>query len=315
MRIVLLSSIGDVRAAALASETSIHACLTKPARQSELYACLTRIMQSEAAALAAPNASEEIPATSSVRSSMRILIAENNVVNQQVAVGVLANLGFSADVVSNGQEAVAAVASGRYAAVLMDSQMPVMGGIAATRLIRRQEKAGAHIPIIALTADVVGDVRAECLAAGMDDYVSKPLDPAALAGTLRRCLASGPGADPLAGADASEMLGRLAELDRATPGLGQRIAALFVDDSAQRLAELAAALDRDDPVGVAAIAHAICGSAANVGAKRMKKAGQSLEDYGRSGTLDGARAAFTELSLAYEAARHALTDYGMKDAA
>jgi HPt (histidine-containing phosphotransfer) domain-containing protein len=149
----------------------------------------------------------------------------------------------------------------------------------------------------------------------MDDYVSKPLDPAALADALRRCLGAAPGADPRVTAEASDILGRLAELDRATPGLGQRIAALFVDDSAQRLAELAAALDRDDAAGIAAIAHAICGSAANVGATRMKKAGQSLEDYGRSGTLDGARAAFTELSLAYEAARHALAGDAMKDAA
>src|SRR5260370_24795002 len=111
----------------------------------------------------------------------RILIAEDNVVNQQVAIGVLAALGYRSDVVANGREAIEAAGLVPYAAILMDCQMPEMDGYQATQEIRRREGTGRHTPIIALTADVLKDARTKSLSVGMDDHINKPLDPQELA--------------------------------------------------------------------------------------------------------------------------------------
>jgi CheY-like chemotaxis protein len=124
------------------------------------------------------------------RRGVRILVAEDNIVNQQVAVGVLAALGYRADVVANGLEAVEAIGLVPYAAILMDCQMPEMDGFEAAQEIRRREKTGRHIPIIALTADILKDARAKCLAAGMDDYITKPLKMQELGAALERWLPS-----------------------------------------------------------------------------------------------------------------------------
>ena len=238
-RLVLLSSIGDVRGAALAAEASLDAFLTKPARQSQLYDCLATIMGAPHAGQGTAMAATPATTPAGGHASTRILVAEDNVVNQEVALGVLAKLGFGADVVSNGREAVMAVGSRRYAAILMDLQMPEMDGFEATRAIRLGEDGEHRIPIIALTADVVADTRASCLAAGMDDYVSKPIDATDLGRALGRLLKP---ADPGAAARsapqpsvASPFLTKLADLDELSPGLGARIGVLFVDDSRNRL--------------------------------------------------------------------------------
>jgi two-component system sensor histidine kinase/response regulator len=119
----------------------------------------------------------------------RLLIAEDNVVNQRVASRMLEKMGYFVDVVSNGQQAVAAWARGGYDAILMDCQMPEMDGYAATREIRRQESDNAHIPIIALTAHAIKGADDECFAAGMDHYITKPIDRDVLRECLERSLA------------------------------------------------------------------------------------------------------------------------------
>jgi two-component system, sensor histidine kinase and response regulator len=115
-----------------------------------------------------------------------ILIVEDNPVNQQVTLRMLIRLGYRADLAADGAEAIAAVAARQYAAVLMDCQMPEMDGLEATRWIRHTESAGARVPIIALTASTRPDDRESCLAAGMDDYLSKPVRAHELALALDR---------------------------------------------------------------------------------------------------------------------------------
>lgn len=174
VRFIMLTSVGEYDANE-GRRAGIRAFLTKPVRQSQLYDAL--------AALAASGKpiTEILPATqqSSIRIEGDVLLAEDNLINQKVAQAMLTSLGLNVDVVSNGQEAIDALAGKQYSLVFMDCQMPEMDGYQATRKIREKEASsgtGAHIPVIALTAHVIGDARAQCIASGMDDYLSKPFD-------------------------------------------------------------------------------------------------------------------------------------------
>jgi two-component system, sensor histidine kinase and response regulator len=191
-RLILLTSIGQTGAEPN-RDGFFDACLTKPAPQSQLYDCLARVMagsnpaEDELPGVEIRSASQKRAKRLAARQG-RILIAEDNVVNQQVVIAVLASLGYRSDVVANGREAVAATGLMPYAAILMDCQMPEMDGYQATQEIRRREGTGRHTPIIALTADVSKDARAKSLSAGMDDHITKPLNPQELAAVLDRWL-------------------------------------------------------------------------------------------------------------------------------
>ncbi len=203
------------------------------------------------------------------RQGGRILIAEDNVVNQQVAIGVLATLGYRSDVVANGREAVEAVGLVPYAAILMDCQMPEMDGYQATQEIRRREGTGRHTPIIALTADVLKDARAKSLSAGMDDHITKPLNPKELAAALGRWL---PRVDELEsqavtaqsrpeGAVDHIALDGLRELERAgAPGLVKKITDLFLQDTPRQLTDLRDSVQNGDSVRLVKVAHTLKGS-------------------------------------------------------
>ena len=161
------------------------AALTKPAKPSQLFNELTRVFadrhrEHSAAPVAAAPAPEARPE--------RILLAEDNVVNQKVALHMLARLNYRADLASNGLEVLEALERQRYDIVLMDVQMPEMDGLEAARRLRSQRReAGARGPwIIALTANAQQEDRDRCLAAGMDDYISKPLKVTDLAAALER---------------------------------------------------------------------------------------------------------------------------------
>jgi two-component system, sensor histidine kinase and response regulator len=115
-----------------------------------------------------------------------VLVVEDNIVNQKVTVGMLDRFGLRADVAGNGVEAVEMVNAFPYELIFMDCQMPEMDGYAATQQIRRQKDSMSHVVIIAMTAEVLADVRDQCLKAGMDDYIAKPVDPAELSKKLQR---------------------------------------------------------------------------------------------------------------------------------
>jgi CheY-like chemotaxis protein len=173
-----------------ARQAGIVRCLSKPVRQSGLYNCLVSVLQD--AGDAAPPASPPAPSlvTDSGLAHSSILLAEDNLVNQEIAMEILTSLGCCVQVVSNGREALAALEHAIYDVILMDCQMPDLDGFATTRAIRARELAQgqAPLPIIAMTAHAMSDDRAHCLAAGMSDYLSKPFTQEQLHAVLRRWL-------------------------------------------------------------------------------------------------------------------------------
>jgi two-component system sensor histidine kinase/response regulator len=190
--LVMLTSITQRGHEELVQQAGIAAYLTKPVRQSHLFDCLTLVKSTAAPAV---GASARIPqplidryrlAHVKAQNQPRILVAEDNLINQKVAVRLLEKLGYKADVAANGNEVVEALTRTPYAAVLMDCQMPQMDGFEATVVIRQREGSTRHTPIIAMTAGAMQGDREKVLAAGMDDYLSKPVKPDDLASMLRR---------------------------------------------------------------------------------------------------------------------------------
>ena len=187
LRIIMLTSASSARAGTC---DGVAAYLTKPVRRSELLDALTTALAVGEAPAVEPVGPPPAPA-SPAAGGLRVLVAEDNPVNQKVAAAMLKRLGYRVDVVANGSEAVDAVEHVPYAAVLMDCQMPEMNGYEATEEIRRREPPGHHIPIVALTASAIKGDEDKCLAAGMDAYVTKPVTVKALGAALSGLLDSG----------------------------------------------------------------------------------------------------------------------------
>ena len=194
VHLVLLTSLGRRGDAKIAQDAGILAYLTKPVRQGQLIECLSLVMAtSEQTAARADNQpplmiTRHRLSEAQAPRSPRVLVVEDNPVNQKVAARMLEKLGCRVDVAANGREAVEGLARIQYALVFMDCQMPEMDGFEATSLIRQQERAWGHIPIVAMTANAMAEDRARCLAIGMDDFLSKPVQPQDLAEILRRWL-------------------------------------------------------------------------------------------------------------------------------
>ncbi len=174
-------------------------CLAKPIMRTALVEALLAVVANEGSEKARPRLGRKdttnaymIPRTS--RKGVRILLAEDNDINQQVAVEILTQAGYQCDVVADGRQAVESVQKTKYDLVLMDCQMPEMGGLEATQHIRNHEQtvsAGRPLPIVALTANALSGERERCLTAGMTDYLSKPFDPFKLVETIEAQLGLG----------------------------------------------------------------------------------------------------------------------------
>ncbi len=193
MPLVLLSSVGSSDIAGLSADSAVTGTgpfaeiLTKPARPERLLEVLTRIARGVTAPVLVRPTSDEIDGSLAARVPLRILLAEDNRINQKVALRMLEQMGYRSDVAGNGLEVLAALERQPYDVVLMDVQMPDMDGLQATRRVRSDWEADEQPRIIALTANAMRSDRAACRDAGMDDYIAKPLTPQALADALARC--------------------------------------------------------------------------------------------------------------------------------
>lgn len=185
MPLILVTAFDEAGRGRDAVDAGFAAYLRKPMRQSSLYDAIAVATQRKEVLPVHPKSQAE-PARRS-DSSARVLLAEDHPVNQKLALKQLAKLGYNAVAVSDGQEAVDALEHGDFDVVLMDCQMPVIDGFEATRLIRKHEtQTGRRVPIIAMTANAMEGDRETCLAAGMDDYMAKPVQMSTLQATLER---------------------------------------------------------------------------------------------------------------------------------
>jgi len=209
----------------------------------------------------------------------------------------LEKMGYKVDIVSNGEEAVAAWATGRFHAILMDCQMPVMDGYQAAREIRLREGGARRIPIIALTADAMKGAEQQCREAGMDDYLTKPLDRALLADTIARQLKSegprsnaarrgGASSEAPAGADAPVDWEQLMTATDGDTMFAQELVQLFIDSGDATLQEIRAALKRGDLAAIGSAAHSFKGSSASIRAQPASAAAARLEEAAHAGAVE-----------------------------
>jgi two-component system sensor histidine kinase/response regulator len=289
---MMLTSSGQYGDAGRARKLGISSYLTKPVDAPALHDAICEVM-TPAAAHYAPVATE---ATLPGAHGQRILLAEDNVVNQRVAAGLLTKRGHQVTIANNGIEALAALASGPFDLVLMDIQMPEMGGLEAVAAIREMERvSGAHMRIVAMTAHAMTGDRERYLAAGMDGYLSKPIDSASLFAAVER--------GPLSSADAPESTAGHAAVDRdallnrvgGDETLFKEIVELFLEDCPVRVAAIQAAVQSGDPEAVRLSAHALKGSASNLSALGLTSAARTLERLGAERRLESAPAACREL--------------------
>ena len=190
--VVMMSSMGEPLTGRVALGAGVDAFLIKPVRHQALLNCLYRALGCSLAELEVEPAAAA-PAFVAPEHSARVLLVEDNEINTLLARTILDQVGFSVRCATNGRQAVEAAATESFDLILMDVQMPVMGGLEATRRIRAMGGAMASVPIVAMTANVMREDRAACLEAGMDDFIAKPIDVAAFLGVLERLSNESPG--------------------------------------------------------------------------------------------------------------------------
>jgi CheY-like chemotaxis protein len=192
--LMLVSSSGQSRDSARARAVGVGNYLTKPIEPGSLQLAIRHLMRDEPETqLATAHAAPAAPSPAESSSAVRVLLAEDNIVNQRVAAGIMRKRGHEVTIAGNGRDALTALAHGTFDIVLMDVQMPEMGGFEATAIIRREEaERGGHVPIVAMTAHAMKGDRERCLDAGMDDYLSKPLEASTLLEMIDRLTGRSP---------------------------------------------------------------------------------------------------------------------------
>ncbi|MEI5676603.1 MULTISPECIES: response regulator [unclassified Nocardioides] len=319
--LLLLTSHGGADPAA-AVDAGVAASLTKPVLAGVLRQVLLEHLAGVGGRSAAP--ATEVPDGPRRR---RVLVVEDNPVNQMVAMGLLESLGYVGQTADDGLAALEILRGSSYDAILMDVQMPRLDGYATTRRLRETEGGqGTRVPVIAMTAAAVEGERERCLEAGMDDFLTKPVDPAALGAVLARWLDPGPpgspdspaptppsenpvsSSSPVDGLDL-ERLEMLRDLDPGNTTYLDRAIGNFMANSRSAVDTIRAAIVSGDAAALRAAAHKLAGSALNLGVPFAGEAARQLEFVGDTGSVDGALELLPELEESLERARAALLAY------
>ncbi len=290
LRLILLNSCDSTDNAVDAGRL-FAAVLTKPLRRSQLFGSLCRAMEGAAGAPEESWPSREQPPVAPRPVGPRVLLVEDNPVNREVAVGMLENVGCRPDVADNGWQAIEAMNIRDYDVVLMDCQMPVMDGLSATAEIRRREAGAghAHVPIIALTANAMEGDRERCLAAGMDDFLSKPFTQHQLAALLQRWLSlralpeperRDPQRPPMVDIGVLRNIGALGR-----HGLLDSLIDLYLQHSPLLLAAVESAATKLEAGGLSEALHTLRSSTSNLGGARLALAARECEMLVRGGGI------------------------------
>ncbi|MFZ2959055.1 MAG: response regulator [Candidatus Ozemobacteraceae bacterium] len=326
LRLILMTSIGSQGNSKQMETIGFFAYLNKPVRQSDLFDCLLAVFSETSV----PRSPQPIVMRHTVRELrhghgiVRILLAEDNITNQQVALGLLKKLGLRADAVASGEEALKALATIPYDLVFMDVQMPEMDGLKATRAIRNPQSVVTNhlIPIIAMTANAMQGDREECIKAGMNDYVAKPINPEALVEILDKWLPTEKNMQTLSASatitakdaifpktneppvfDRVEMMSRLMDNEE----LAQQVIRIFLQDTPLQIQAMKEFLDARDVSGVEHQAHTIKGAASDIGGKTVCAAAFEVEKAANSGDLEAAGIAFVKLVKQFERLKKEIT--------
>ena len=312
--IMMLSSGARPGDRARCFELGITAYLTKPVKQSDLMDTIMGVLATRSEGRRA-RPRKEAPRRPPGGRGLRVLVAEDNAVNQQVAAGMLERAGHEATVAENGREVLALLERGTFDVVLMDVQMPEMDGLETTAAIRNRERTmGGHLPIVAVTAHAMKEDAARCLAAGMDAHLAKPLQPRELAAAIGSVLAAAAASTPVFASgprdrpavpgvfDSGRLLERVGDDRKALAELVR----IFRADSPKQIARIRAAIREGDAVALRAAAHALKGAVSNFAAPTATEAALRLQKMGEGGRLEDAGAALERLEREIEALLAAL---------
>jgi CheY-like chemotaxis protein len=322
VRLVLLSSLSGRTNARELKAARIDDCLVKPIKQSLLFDSIATVMGraavgpiSKAKKVSQPSSSSD-PATH----ALRILLAEDNAVNQQVAMGLLQKLGHRADAVTDGTEALEALKLNRYDIVLMDCQMPHLDGYETTRRIRQLEQKRTNpfdwktpIHIIAMTANAMEGDREKCLTAGMNDYLSKPVRQNELKGALdRRGEIKRNGAADFDASSPEQVLVDIDQLRDVTdnkPDRMRHLIDLYLAQAVPMLDGLNTAIQANSSGDVARIAHKLLGSSVSCGVEAFTSPLRELERLGHEGNLSGAHALLDDVRHKFPQVQNVFTKF------
>jgi len=294
--LLLMAPLGEDGAAMSPQASGFAACVSKPILEARLRDALASALGRRKAPEAGTTAHPAPPRRTILTNTQgRILLAEDNPVNREVALAILGQFGFTADPVFNGAQAVKALQNTAYDLVLMDCEMPEMDGYEATRLIREPQTGALdpRIPIVALTASAMPGDRERCLRTGMDDYLSKPIEPDELAQVLAKWLgrtrpaSEGGNSKPAAPAPAESVFDEAGLLKRlmGNRALAERLVRAFLQDIPSQLEMLRKQLEDGDAPSARRQAHTIKGSAANLSAGALRAAAREAEEAAKAGEL------------------------------
>ncbi|MEB3339543.1 response regulator [Okeania sp.] len=304
--LVFVSSLGEIESANITANIDSSVYLNKPIKQSQLEKILIGILTGNVV-----DSTRKIELESNVKLAetlpLKILLAEDNVVNQKVAVNILKNLGYRADIVANGFEVLVALHRQFYDVVLMDVQMPEMDGLSATQHICSEWVKEERPRIIAMTANAMQGDREKCLNAGMDDYITKPVRREALITALSKCSALQKEIVKAEKVDITEseeavdtgVLEELKEMAGNDSEMVVEIIDCYLEDSPKLLDEISQAVQEKDSELLRTSAHSMKSSSASVGAIKLSQFCKKLEYIGRGGTTEGANVIFSEAKEEY----------------
>ena len=322
-RVVMLGTLLHRLNTNVMQATGIAACLVKPVRHARLFECLVDVMSASGAVAATGAGSSSADTTLLALAQpqdVRVLLAEDNSVNQRVALKQLKKLGFTADAVVNGLEVLSALQRAPYDIILMDCQMPEMDGYEVTRRIRQAgSDSFIHLRaapyIIALTANALPGDRERCMEVGMNDYLTKPLHLHDLEGVMQRALlkirpiAPPPRAGPPPDVLDRSVLDGLRDLrEPGQPDPLAELIELFLKDARPRLDKMREAAEAGDWAKLAASAHTLKGSASNLGARRLSSLNATLEKQARANDSSQAPATLAEVQSEFDSVEQVLRE-------